>query len=90
MSHVERVELIESIFTHILATALVVGFMGLSYMTLLGFVDIKNPTISGFVGTLLGAVGAKIEPPIVRYFGQRRIEGEVKRAVCEKCGQKPG
>lgn len=74
MTHDERIELLENIARHGLAFTLVVGFLGLAYVAVLGFVNLESPTIAGFLGTILGAVGVKIEPAIVAYFGRRRIE----------------
>lgn len=78
MTHQERMEAWGELAGHVIATILIVGFLGLAYVTFLGFVELDNPTVAGFVGTVLGVVGAKIEPPIVRYFGRHRIE-ETKR-----------
>lgn len=76
MQHIERIELIEAVAKHVLAHVLIVGFLGLAYVSVLGFVDLSSPTVAGFLGILIGAVGLKIEPAIVSYFGRRRIEDQ--------------
>lgn len=74
MTHAERIDLIRELAAHTLAFMLVIGFLGLAYIAVLGYVDLNEPVAAGFLGTVLGAVGAKVEPPIVRYFSSRRIK----------------
>lgn len=74
MTHAERIDLLRELAGHVLAFVLVVGFLGLAYIAVLGYVDLNEPVVAGFLGTVLGAVGAKVEPPIVRYFSSRRID----------------
>lgn len=74
MTHQERIELINELARHGLAFVLITGFLGLTYVAVLGYVNLESPTIAGFLGTILGAIGVKIEPPIVDYFGRRRID----------------
>lgn len=67
----EKLAVIAELAKHIMALVLIVGFLGLTYIVVLGFVDLTEPVVAGFVGTVLGAVGAKVEPPISNYFSTR-------------------
>ena len=54
----------------ILAAVVVGGFLGTVYMVLSGYVDgLKDPTIAGVVGTLIGYVSAKADQVVSYYFG---------------------
>lgn len=61
---------LEAAFAHLLAMMLVSGFLGLGTIALLGYVDLRNPTIAGFAGTLLGYVIHQVEHVLRRYFGE--------------------
>lgn len=53
----------------VLALVVVAGFFALVFIVLVGFVDIRDPTIAKIVGTLVGYVTAILNPIIFRYFG---------------------
>lgn len=52
----------------IIALAIIFGFFGLILIILIGFVDIRDPTIAKVTGTLVGYVTALLNPIIMRYF----------------------
>lgn len=70
MTTTDKLEIIEALAGHLIALIVVTGFIGLGYITVLGLVDLSNATVSGFLGTLIGAVGTKVEAPLARYFGR--------------------
>lgn len=51
-----------------IAILVIVGFFALIVIVLVGFVDIRDPTIAKIVGTLVGYVTALMNPIIMRYF----------------------
>lgn len=54
----------------ILAAVVVGGFLAMVYMVLAGYVEgLKDPTIVGIVGTLIGYVSAKADQVVSYYFG---------------------
>jgi len=52
----------------ILALSTIVGFFGLVFITLVGFVNIADPVLAKIIGTLIGYVTALMNPIIRRYF----------------------
>lgn len=52
----------------VIAVTVIVGFFALVIIVLMGFVDIRDPTIAKLVGTIVGYVTALMNPIIVRYF----------------------
>lgn len=54
---------------HVLAILIVLCFFAVVMIVLLGFVDIRDPTIAKVVGVILGYVTAVLNPIIYRYFG---------------------
>lgn len=68
----ERREFIHDIVSHFLAFCVLVGFFGAIFIPLLGVVDIKDPTTTGFMGVVLGYVSTKFEPVVAKYFGRTR------------------
>jgi hypothetical protein len=63
-----------------LSITMAVGFLGLCYVAVLGFVDLSSATVAGFLGTVIGAVGAKLEPVIVSHFGRGAAKREKANA----------
>ena len=53
----------------VLALLMVAGFFAVMLVVLLGFVDVREPTIAKLVGALLGYLTAVLNPVIFRYFG---------------------
>jgi hypothetical protein len=62
----------KAITAHLLAFILTLGFFGIVFLSLTGFVDIKDPSIAQFVGTVTGYAIAKLERPLAFYFGVPR------------------
>jgi hypothetical protein len=58
----------EDMTRSIIALIVIVGFFSLVLIVLLGFVDIRDPTIAKLVGALVGYVTAVLNPIIFRYF----------------------
>ena len=52
----------------VIAITVIVGFFALVIIVLMGFVDIRDPTIAKLVGTIVGYVTALMNPIIMRYF----------------------
>lgn len=70
----------------ILAGVIVGGFLATCYMVLTGYVaGLKDPMVSGIVGTLIGYVSAKADTVISYYFGSssssRAKDDVIGRAV---------
>lgn len=60
---------LEDYTAHLIATLLTLGFFALVMTALLGFVDIKDPATTAFLGTAVGYASAKLDPVLARYFG---------------------
>lgn len=52
----------------IIAIVFIVGFFALMIVVLIGFVDVRDPSIAKLVGALFGYLTALLNPIIVRYF----------------------
>lgn len=61
--------IVDALVAHLMALLIVSGFIGIGYVAVLGFIDLKDPVVTGFVGTLIGAFGTKAEVVMVKYFG---------------------
>jgi hypothetical protein len=59
----------DDITRSIVAVLIIVGFFAVVMVALLGFVDIREPSIAKLVGMLAGYFTAMLNPIIVRYFG---------------------
>lgn len=60
----------DSTTPRVLATVIVGGFLSMVYMVLSGYVaGLKDPTIAGMIGTLIGYVSAKADQVVSYYFG---------------------
>lgn len=59
---------------HVLAVIVVGGFIGLGYVAVLGFVNLAEPVVTGFLGTLIGMFGKHAETVLAKYFAQFRRE----------------
>jgi hypothetical protein len=92
----ERRELYADITGHFIALLLVLGFLGVVFIPIMGFVDIKDATVTAFVGVVLGYASGKAEAVVGRYFGRRESDGEHPPAdkagaePCPKCGRPMG
>ena len=64
----------EDWFAHGIAVLVVLGFFGVTFALLLGFVDLKEPTIATLAGTSLGYAVGKIDPILSRYFHVRGLK----------------
>lgn len=58
----------ESLTKHILAIAIAAVFFVVILVTLLGFVDLKDATVVGFVGVLIGYVANPFNRVVDHYF----------------------
>jgi hypothetical protein len=67
----ERRDRIEDVVAHILAVLVILGFFAVIFVLLLGFVDLKQPTIATLAGTALGYAVGKVDPVLTRYFISR-------------------
>lgn len=74
MTHVERLELLQQLAKHIIAFTLVTGFLGIAFLAVLGIIDIKDPTTTGLLGVIFGAVGTRLDPALGSYYGRRRAD----------------
>lgn len=54
-----------------MALAIVAGFFGLLAVILFGVVDVAEPAMAKIVGVVFGALGAKLDVVLYRYFGGR-------------------
>ncbi|KMQ97342.1 glycosyl hydrolase 108 [Lasius niger] len=72
--------LISDIVKHVIAGGMVAGFFGVILASLLGFVDIKDPAVTAFVGTALGYVAGEIKKVLDYYFPHKRDEVSSKEA----------
>lgn len=61
-------QMIRELFTHVLGAGVIAGFFGVVLAALLGFVDIKDPAVTAFVGTTLGYVAAEMKKIVDHYF----------------------
>lgn len=68
MTPLERRELLEDVIAHVLAGIITLGFFSIVMVALLGFVDIKDPAVTAFVGTALGYAAGKLDPVMTRYY----------------------
>jgi len=64
----ERREAWEDFIAHLIAILLVLGFFGLSFVVILGYVDLTSPVVSALVGSVIGYSVAKLDPVLVRYY----------------------
>lgn len=53
-----------------LAIIVVIGFFVVMLVVLLGFVDVRDPTIAKLVGAVAGYLTAVLNPVIIAYFGK--------------------
>lgn len=60
---------LEDYTAHGIAFILTLGFFVLVMTALLGFIDIKDPATTAFLGTAVGYASAKLDPVLARYFG---------------------
>lgn len=63
-----RKEFIEDVFAHIIATVITLGFFGTVMIALLGYVDLKDATISNITGIIMGYVAGSLNTVLSRYF----------------------
>lgn len=68
MSGEDRRPVVEDYTAHAIAFVIVFGFFAIIMVALLGFVDIRDPTIAAFVGTAIGYAAGKLDPVLTRYF----------------------
>jgi len=68
----ERRQRLEDLVAHGLAYVFALGFFALAFTALLGFVDLKEPVIATFLGTVIGYAAAKLDPTLRRYFYRGR------------------
>lgn len=54
---------------HIIAVLLVLLMMAVSILSILGEVDLANPAVSLFVGSLVGTISGLLASPLVFYYG---------------------
>jgi hypothetical protein len=53
----------------LIAFAILIGFFAVVLAVLLGFVDVKEPSIAKLVGMVFGYLTALLNPVVFRYFG---------------------
>lgn len=79
----ERRNLLTDLVKHVLAGGIVAGFFGVVLAALLGFVDIKDPAVTAFIGTALGYVASEMKKITDSYFPEgadrRRDEADQRR-----------
>ena len=67
----ERRAWLEDIISHFLALTITLGFFTLALAGLLGYVDLKQPTVATAFGTIIGFSIARLDPIVLRYFTAR-------------------
>jgi divalent metal cation (Fe/Co/Zn/Cd) transporter len=70
---------LEDIVAHVLATAITLGFFAVILVSLLGYVDLKNPVVSSFLGLVVGYVAGLLNIILVRYFKHIEIINGMNR-----------
>ena len=71
----------------VLATVVIGGFLGTVYMVLSGYVDgLRDATIAGVVGTLIGYVSAKADQVVSYYFGSSAGSAAKTALMAKKSG----
>lgn len=73
----ERRDWAKDVVSHILGITITFGFFSIIFAALMGYVDIKDPAVTAFVGTALGYAAAKIDSVIAYYYGVTPI-GEAR------------
>lgn len=63
-----RREIVEDIVAHGLAAVITLGFFTVILVTLLGFVDLKDATVTSLVGLVIGYVAGSLNAVLGRYF----------------------
>lgn len=66
-----RRSLIQDLVAHVLAGTVVIGFFGLAFVILLGYLDLTDSTVTSFLGVILGYTVKLTESVLVRYFHTR-------------------
>ena len=67
----ERRAMLEDVIAHFLAFTITLGFFIMALAGLLGFVDLKQPTVATAFGTIIGFSIARLDPIVLRYFTAR-------------------
>ena len=75
----ERRQWREDMTAHTLAMIMVIGFFALAFTALLGYVDLSQPVIATFLGTVLGYAVGKLDPILVRYYRRSTFIREDQR-----------
>lgn len=70
-----RIKLIEDLVAHLLAAMITLGFFSIILLSLLGFVDLKDPVVSSFVGLAVGYAAGSLNIALARYFKQPEMHG---------------
>lgn len=66
--------IIEDIVAHAIATMITIGFFATILISLLGFVDLKDATVSSFTGMITGYVAGSLNIVLSRYFKKERLD----------------
>lgn len=70
----ERRELLDDVTAHSLAVILCVGFFSIIFVAMLGYVDLKDPAVTGFLGIALGSASTMLLVALRWYFKQPESE----------------
>lgn len=68
-----KLSMIKMVAANIIAILLIMLLSATVLMAMSGAVDLKDPTTSMFVGSLVGNICGLLQAPIVWYFGQAVI-----------------
>lgn len=68
----QRRAFVQDIVAHVIAGLVVLGFFGLSFIVFMGFVDLKDATVTTFLGVVLGYTVKLTESVLLRYFRSER------------------
>lgn len=68
----QRRAFVQDIVAHVIAGLVVLGFFGLSFIVFMGHVDLKDATVTTFLGVVLGYTVKLTESVLLRYFRSER------------------
>lgn len=65
----QKLEHFKSMAAHVIAVLLVLLMCVVAVMSISGAVDLTNPAVSLFVGSLVGLIAGLLASPLVWYYG---------------------